>query len=169
MCFMNKHELEQTITKKWQVPHWIKRSRKTEMLFSCKTYSNDGTCEQLLFGNAPLVSQIISAHTQRRYLEWRLSPCLPESAAFSSSCSFFCGGLRGRLFMCWSIAFCTGTGIRGNNVENHSSLVRKERSISPIDITHPPPAFTSNSWSQTQRGAKQLKLQSQTQAHSDMH
>ncbi len=67
MCFMNKHELEQTITKKWQVPHWIKRSRKTEMLFSCKTYSNDGTCEQLLLGNAPLVSQIISCrpHTTK--------------------------------------------------------------------------------------------------------
>lgn len=85
-----------------------------------------------------------------RYLERRRSPCLPASAdTASSSCGSFWATLRGLAFICWSIIFCTGTGIRGNRVENHSSFVRKERSISPMVITQPPPAFTSSSYSHT--------------------
>jgi hypothetical protein len=42
-----------------------------------------------------------------------------------------------------SMDFCTGTGIRGNSVEYHSSLVSHCRNMSPILMLCPPPAFTS--------------------------
>ena len=44
---------------------------------------------------------------------------------------------------CVSMDFCTGTGMRGKSVEYHSSLVRNWRTISPMVILCPPPAFTS--------------------------
>lgn len=67
MCFINKREHEQTIIKKWQVSHWIKRSRKTERLFSCKTYSYDRTCEHSCFWETDPFSRIISCrpHTTK--------------------------------------------------------------------------------------------------------
>jgi len=46
-------------------------------------------------------------------------------------------------FKCSSTCFWIGTGIRGNKVENHSSLLSTVLIIIPIVITHPPPAFTS--------------------------
>lgn len=51
--------------------------------------------------------------------------------------------------------FWTGTGILGNKVENHSSFVRKERSISPMVITQPPPALTSRSSSSSRKDSNQ--------------
>lgn len=87
----------------------------------------------------------ILQETEQLYLERRRSPCLPASAGSSSSGSFGTT-FRGLAFICWSMFFCTGTGMRGNRVENHSSLVRKDRSISPMVIIQPPPAFTSSSY-----------------------
>lgn len=81
-------------------------------------------------------------------LERLRSACLSTSSTPSLPSFLIFLGLA---FICWSMFFWTGTGILGNNVENHSSLVRKERSISPMVMTQPPPAFTSRSLKRTNK------------------